>query len=111
MKSPGNNDDLKNKLAAWRLEPEFRSDFNRDVWRRIAASNAVRRENFWYNLFTSLFVVPRFATVSAVALAMLTLSLGTAHLAARNANSRHWTTLEERYAQSIDPLTRSSMKE
>ncbi|MEI8343060.1 MAG: hypothetical protein WCH43_16170 [Verrucomicrobiota bacterium] len=109
MKSP--SDDLKTRLAAWRIEPEFRPDFNREVWRKIAAGNAARRENFWQTLFASLFEAPRYATVSALAVAMMTISLGTAHLAARTANAHQWTALEERYAQSIDPLTRSSMKE
>lgn len=107
-----NDGDLKNKLAAWKLDPEFRPDFNREVWRKIAAGNAVRREPFWHSLFAFLFAAPRFATVCAVAAGTLTLSIGTAHLAAKNANSRSWIMLEERYAQSIDPVTRSaSMKE
>jgi len=109
MKTP--SDDLKNMLAAWRVEPEFRPGFNREVWCKIAASNAVRRESFWQNLLSTLFAAPRLATVTALAVAVLTLSLGSAHLAARNANARQWTMLEERYARSIDPLTRSSMKE
>ena len=111
MKSPKDHDNLKGKLAAWRVEPEFRPDFNREVWRKIAASNPVQRENFWRNLFAALFIAPRFAAVTAMGIAMLSLSLGTAHVMARNANSRNWTMLQERYAQSIDPLTRSTMKE
>jgi len=83
MKSPEDNDGLKDKLTAWRLETEFRPDFNRDVWRKIATSKAVQHENYWQNLFAALFVTPRFATFSALAVAILTLSLGTASLAAR----------------------------
>ena len=111
MNVPEANDDLKSKLASWRVEPEFRSGFNREVWFKIAAGKALQRESFWQDLFAVFFAAPRFATVSALALAMLTLSIGTANLAARSANSRNWTMLEERYAQSIDPVTRSSMKE
>jgi hypothetical protein len=111
MKSSEANDDMKTKLAAWRVEPDFHTDFNREVWRKIAASDAVRRESFWQSLASAFFVAPRPAAISTLALALLTLSLGTAHLAARSANSRHWTMLEERYAQSIDPLTRSAMRE
>ena len=111
MKSSEANDELKTKLAAWRVEPEFHNGFNREVWHKIAAGNAVRSESFWQSLVPAFFVAPRLSTVSVMALVLLTLSLGTAHLAARSANSRHWTMLEERYAQSIDPLTRSAMKE
>ena len=104
-------DDLDAKLASWQMEPEFRPDFNREVWRRIAASNAASEEGFWQKLVSLLFTAPRFATTATLAVAMLTLSLGTANLAARSANSRHWSMLENRYAHSIDPLTRFSINE
>jgi len=109
MKNPEEN--LDTKLAAWQLEPEFCRDFNREVWRRIAASHAAREDGFWQKLISFLFIAPRYSTASGFAIAMLTLSLGTASLAARSANSRHWSMLENRYVQSIDPLTHSSMKE
>ena len=109
MKS--SDDPLKETLASWQVEPEFRPEFNREVWRKIAASNSAHQAGFWQKRVSALFIAPRLVPVSALAIAMLTLSLGTANLAAKNANSRHWSMLEDRYAQSINPLTRSSMKE
>ena len=109
MKSP--DDPLDEQLATWRVTPEFQSDFNREVWRKIAASSSARETSFWQNLIAAFFVTPRFATISALTIALFSLSLGSASIAAHNANSKRWTILENRYAESIDPLMRSTMKE
>ena len=105
------DDPLDEQLAEWQIEPEFRSGFNHEVWRKIAANSSERQEGFWQKLLSSLFVAPRFVTVSTLAIVMLAFSFSTATLAARNANSKFRFLLEHRYAESINPLMRSSMKE
>jgi hypothetical protein len=103
-------DDLKPKLAAWSVKPEFRRDFNRDVWKRIAAEQAHQSEGIWATFYEMIFASHRLAPVASVALLLLTASVGAAHFTARSANEKHWLMLEDRYARSINPITRSSDK-
>jgi hypothetical protein len=104
MKNSEQND-LRAKLAAWKVAPQMPGSFQREVWRCIAARQAERESAFWPRIsdwFFTRLVRPQYAAV----LVMLSLagSLGVAHMQAQDAMARHWKALEARYAASVDPL-------
>ncbi len=104
-------DDLTAKLQSWRVSPRLPASFQRDVWSRISARQAARRDTFFQRLtraFGALIVQPQYA-VSAVVVS-LSLGIGAAHLQARQARNREWKALEERYSVSIDPVAMMSSR-
>ena len=65
---------LKKKLEAWRVEPRIPSSFQREVWQRIAAKEAARRNSLRYQLVdwaVSLLLTPRYAVALIIAGAFL----------------------------------------
>jgi hypothetical protein len=101
-------DDLDAKLRAWKVEPEAPGSFQREVWQRIAACQAARENAFWPKLVQWVFAQiaqPRYAT--ALAVLSLSVSVGLAHVQAREANVKQMKELETRYADSVDPLAMS----
>ena len=100
-----NSDDLSAKLRVWQVGPQVPGSFQREVWQRIAARQTAREAAWWPRLaqwFFALLVRPRFAF--ALVAASLFAGLGLAHMQARDANAKHWKTLEVRYAASVNPL-------
>ena len=98
-------DNLSAKLRSWKVDPKIPASFEREVWQRIAARQAVRDDAFWLRVaqwFSVQFVRPRYA-VTLASLA-LSLSVGSGLLHAQSTNAQHWKKLEARYASSIDPL-------
>ncbi|MDZ4288903.1 MAG: hypothetical protein U0984_13135 [Prosthecobacter sp.] len=103
--STSNHDDLPKLLRAWRVEPRIPAGFQREVWQRIAAREAARENAFWPQLTRWLltqFARPQYAT--ALVVLSLPLSLGLAHVQAREANAKQWKQLEAHYADSVNPL-------
>ena len=103
------DNDLKSQLATWKVEPTLPSGFQREVWARIAARETGRRSLFarWFGHWSALelwkprYAVPVFALSAAI-------SIGLAHIQAREANSQAWQTLENRYALSFNPIAQTS---
>ena len=97
------SDDLDEKLRAWKVDVQTPTTFHADVWRRIAAREAVREQSFpaWLaSIFASL-ARPRWAL--AFAAVMLFAGVAAAHFEAHETNSDVWQNLQTRYVSSIDP--------
>jgi hypothetical protein len=96
------DDALKEKLAAWKVEPELPPDFQRGVWRRIAARepSSSKRRLFGIPAF-SLVGHPRFASYAVVLAIVAGTALG--FVEGSKVNSERWKTLESKYVESIDP--------
>ena len=98
-------DDLSAKLRTWKVEPRVPGSFQREVWRRVAARQAVREEALWPKVvqwFSTQLARPQYA--AALFAVSLSVSIGVAYVQAQGANAKHWKTLEARYAASVDPL-------
>jgi hypothetical protein len=96
------DDGLKEKLAIWKVEPDIPPDFQRGVWRRIAARepNSSKRSLFGILAF-SIVGHPRFASYTVVLAIIGGTALG--FVEGSKVNSKSWKTLESKYVQSIDP--------
>jgi hypothetical protein len=96
------DDELRKKLASWKVQPEIPSDFQRGVWRRIAAresgSSKAPFVSFWAIRWVSL---PRLAAFAFVLGGLTGTGLGL--VKSSQANTKNWKTLEAKYVQSIDP--------
>jgi len=96
------NDELKKKLALWKVQPEIPPGFRRGVWNRIAAREAKSSKD----LFGSLLAIPWLTTprLAACAFAVSVLTgTGLGLIESASANTESWKTLEAKYVQSIDP--------
>lgn len=101
------NDDLKDKLDSWRVEPSIPSGFQREVWQRIGA----RRRRDWreaLNDFLMLFSTPRYATVTVTA--AIVLAAGAAQLEATIQNRQDWQGLRAAYVRSVNPLELAAVR-
>ena len=99
------SDDLSAKLRAWKVAPQVPGSFQREMWQRIAARQAVREEAFWPKLapwFSTQLARPQYAT--ALFAITLSASIGLAHVQAQETKAKHWKALEARYAASVDPM-------
>ena len=110
MKEDLSDSELREKLAAWRIEGELPRDFQQRVWERIAICDAGDVDPPWLTWLGSLLIsvtpvsVPRFA-LTAVVVGLL-IGTGTGVLEASRWNSATWNRLETKYVQSIDPYQR-----
>jgi hypothetical protein len=99
--------ELREKLAAWRIESRLPDDFQQSVWKRIAAREAANIDSAWLTWLG--FLAPRLS-VSRLALtaviAGLLIGTTTGVLEASRWNSATWNRLEAKYVQSIDPYQR-----
>jgi hypothetical protein len=97
-------DELSVKLRAWHVSPRVPASFHHEVWQRIAARQGEHELAVWPRVtewFSTRFVRPQVAL--AAVLLSLSISIGAAHLQARQARTQHWKALEDKYAASIDP--------
>lgn len=96
------DDELREKLASWTVQPEIPADFQSGVWRKIAA----RESNSPKSPFLSLLAI-RWIGLPRLAICVIVLGgLGGAGLGlieSSQANTKNWKMLEARYVQSIDP--------
>ena len=107
MKEDPSDSDLREKLAAWRIEARLPDDFHQRVWKRIAAREAANIDSLWLAWLRVLavrFSVPRLALTAVVA--GLFIGTTTGVVEASRWNSATWNRLEAKYVQSIDPYQR-----
>jgi hypothetical protein len=102
--------ELREKLAAWRIEGHLPRDFQQRVWKRIAVREAANVDAPWLTWLRSRLIsatrvsVPRLA-LAAVAVGLL-IGTTTGVVEASRWNSTTWNRLEAKYVQSIDPYQR-----
>jgi hypothetical protein len=102
--------ELREKLAAWRIEAQLPRDFRQRVWKRIAVREAANVDPPWLTSLKSRLIsatrvsVPRLA-LTAVVVGLL-IGTTTGVIEASRWNSATWNRLEARYVQSIDPYQR-----
>ena len=110
MKEDLSDSELREKLAAWRIEAQVPRDFQQRVWKRIAMREAANIDPAWLILIKSLLTSA--TRVSALRLALTSVVVGlligttTGLVAASRWNSLTWNRLEAKYVQSIDPFQR-----
>ena len=110
MKEDISDSELREKLAAWRIEGELPHDFQQRVWKRIATREAGNVDPPWLIWLGSLLIsatqvsVPRLA-LTAIAVGLL-IGTTTGVVEASRWNAATWNRLEAKYVQSIDPYQR-----
>ena len=109
MKEDLSDSELREKLAAWRIEGELPHDFQHRVWKRIAICDAGDVDPSWTwlgNLLISAtpVSVPRLA-LTAIAIGLL-IGTTTGVVEASHWNAATWNRLEAKYVRSIDPYQR-----
>lgn len=96
------DEELRRKLASWKVQPEIPPDFQSGVWGRIAARESKSSKSaipgFWAIRWIRL---PRLATCAIVLAGLMGTGLGL--IESSQANTKNWKMLETRYVQSIDP--------
>ena len=105
MKNVNSDEVLKRQLSAWEVESEIPQRFQSDVWARIAASESGRR-SLWEQFgewFATEFCKPRLAA-TFVTLG-LSVSIGIAYVRAQSSNEWYGRQLEQRYMETINPLS------
>jgi hypothetical protein len=102
--------EMREKLAAWRIEAQLPRDFQQRVWKRIAVREAANVDPPWLIWLRSCLIsatrvsVPRLA-LTAVAVGLF-IGTTTGVMEASRWNSATWNHLEAKYVQSIDPYQR-----
>ena len=107
MKEDQSDSDLREKLAAWRIEARLPGDFQQRVWKRIAVREAANIDSSWLTwlrILAARFSVPRLALAAVVAGLLIGTTTGVVE--ASRWNSATWNRLEAKYVQSIDPYQR-----
>jgi hypothetical protein len=110
VKEDLSDSELREKLAAWRIEGHLPRDFQQRVWKRIAVREAANVDAPWLTWLRSRLIsatrvsVPRLA-LAAVAVGLL-IGTTTGVVEASRWNSTTWNRLEAKYVQSIDPYQR-----
>lgn len=98
-------DDLPRKLSAWKVEPQIPAGFQREVWQRIATRQGAREDAFGPSLLRWLSLqLARPVYAATVFVLLLGSGVSFAHMQAQESNSRNWKQLEQRYADSVNPL-------
>jgi hypothetical protein len=99
------DDELRKKLASWKVQPEIPPDFQRDVWRRIAAREARPSQAPFQCLWAIRWLgLPQVAALAFVLAGLTGTGLGL--VKSSEANAKNWKSLEAKYVQSIDPYER-----
>jgi hypothetical protein len=110
VKEDLSDSELREKLAAWRVEARLPRDFQQRVWKRIATREEGDVEAPWLMWLNGLLISA--ARVSLPRLAMTAVVVGlfigttTGMVEASRWNSLTWNHLESKYVQSIDPFQR-----
>ena len=110
MKEDLSDSELREKLAAWRIEAQVPRDFQQRVWKRIAVREAANIDPAWLILLKSLLISATRVSVQRLALTSVVVGLligtTTGLVEASHWNSVTWNRLEAKYVQSIDPFQR-----
>lgn len=110
MKEDLSDSELREKLAAWRIEAQLPHDFQQRVWKRVAVREAANVDPPWLTWLKSRLIsatrvsVPRLA-LTAVVVGLL-IGTTTGLVETSRWNSATWSHLEAKYVQSIDPFQR-----
>ena len=110
MKEDLSDSELREKLAAWRIEAQLPRDFQQGVWKRIAMHEAANIDPAWLIWLKGFLIsatrvsVPRLALTAIVAALLIGTTTGL--VAASRWNSVTWNRSEAKYVQSIDPFQR-----
>ena len=110
MKEDLSDSELREKLAAWRIEAQVPRDFQQRVWKRIAVREAANIDPAWLVWLKSLLISATRVSVQRLALTAVVVGLfigtTTGLVEASRWNSVTWNRLEAKYVQSIDPFQR-----
>jgi hypothetical protein len=110
VKEDLSDSELREKLAAWRIEAQVPRDFQQRVWKRIAVREAANIDPAWLILLKSLLISATRVSVQRLALTSVVVGLligtTTGLVEASRWNSLTWNRLEAKYVQSIDPFQR-----
>ena len=110
MKEDLSDSELREKLAAWRLEARLPHDFQKRVWKSIAAREAANVDPPWLTWLRSRLISATRVSVLRLALTAVVIGLligtTTGVVEASRWNSAAWNRLETKYVQSIDPYQR-----
>jgi hypothetical protein len=104
VKEDLSDSELQKKLQTWRADIAVPADFQREVWSRIAAREAVSGGPAWVKRLLSsatLFSTPRLA-LAAVTISLL-VGAGAGLVETSRSNAAVWQHLQNQYVQSIDP--------
>jgi hypothetical protein len=98
------NDPIREKLQAWKVERDVPNSFHADVWARIREREEAREQTSWAGFLNWLFP-SRTAWQLAAVTAAIVIAAGAAlgSLTGATANERSRAELALRYAQSVDP--------
>ena len=110
MKEDLSDAELREKLAAWRIEAQLPHDFRQRVWNRIAVREAANVDPPWLTWLKSRLISATRVSISRLSLTAVVVGLligtTTGVIEASRWNSATWNRLEARYVQSIDPYQR-----
>jgi uncharacterized protein involved in cysteine biosynthesis len=110
VKEDLSDSELREKLAAWRIEAQVPRDFQQRVWKRIAVREAANIDPDWLIWLKSLLISATRVSVQRLALTAVVVGLligtTTGLVEASRWNSVTWNRLEAKYVQSIDPFQR-----
>ena len=96
------DDELRKKLALWRVQPEIPPDFQRGVWSRIATRESKSSNDSLLGLLSLNWLTqPRLAVFALVFGGFIGAAFGLVE--SGRANTRNWKVLEAKYVQSVDP--------
>jgi hypothetical protein len=104
------NDPIRERLQAWKVEPTVPSRFHADVWARIREREEAREVTSWASFVDWLF--PSRATwqlAAATAAVLAVAGAGLGNLTGASANERSRADRAVRYAQSVDPYLRVNL--
>jgi len=110
MREEPSESELREKLAAWRIEADLPHDFQQRVWRRIAMREAANVDPPWLTWLRSRLIsatrvsVPRLALTAVVIGLLIGTTIGVVEAA--RWHSTTWNRVEAKYVQSIDPYQR-----
>lgn len=100
------NDDLKQQLQCWKVEPDIPTTFQAEVWAKITAKEVSKEKSIWNRWMLRLSqIITQPVYASAIAMAILTISLTGAYTQSQRANIANLAELQSRYAASIDPAS------
>jgi len=110
VKEDLSDSELREKLAAWRVEAGLPQDFQQRVWKRIAMRDAADIDPPWLIWLRSCLISVTQTSLPRLALTAITIGLlmgiTSGVVEAARWNTVTWNRLEARYVQSIDPYQR-----
>ena len=104
------NDPIRERLQAWKVEPRVPKSFHADVWARIREREEAREATSWAGFIEWLFPSRTvWQLTAATAAVLIAAGAGLGNLTAASANERTRAELAARYAQSVDPYLQMTL--